>query len=143
MITGSLTRRLLLTVVLAALTGGAIWTLLLAAHSTTRVERLSSFVAQAFAANAAEIVKSHGEELLTVLRSIQRQSVSTSDGFSPDNIALAGRMQHPDAPLHIALYTPTGQILRSIEDRPASGSATNVATACGAISSLGIACRAV
>ena len=137
MITGSLTRRLLLTVVLAALTGGAIWTLLLAAHSTTRVERLSSYVAQTFAANAAEIVKSHGEELLTVLRSIQRQSVSTSDGFSPDNIALAGRMQHPDAALHIALYTPTGQILRSIEDRPASGSALSVATAVPFVHKLG------
>lgn len=57
MINGSLARRLLLTVVVAALTGGAIWTLLVTALSTARVERFSNYVAQTFAASTAEIIK--------------------------------------------------------------------------------------
>ncbi|NBS63079.1 MAG: HAMP domain-containing protein [Betaproteobacteria bacterium] len=137
MITHSLTRRLLLTVVLAALAGGAIWTLLVAAHGTARVERLSSYVAQTFAANAAEIIKSHGDELLTVLRSIQRRSVSASGDLSSDDIVLAGRIQHTDAALHIALYAPTGQLLQSIQDPSVLGSDKGVATEVAFVHKLG------
>ena len=137
MINGSLTRRLLLTVVVAALTGGAIWTLLVTALSTARVERFSNYVAQTFAASTAEIIKSHGDELLTALRSLQRQSAVATGSLVPDDLALSNRTKHPDAGLRISLHDHTGKLLRSVRDRSASGTETSAAIEAPYIHTLG------
>lgn len=137
MITGSLARRLLLTVVLAALTGGAIWTLLVAALSTARVERFSNYVAQTFAASTAEMIRSHGDELLTVLRSLQRQSAGSTGRLGPDDLFLTNRATHPDAGVRISVYDPTGKLQRSILDRSTSATETSPATEVAHIHKLG------
>jgi sigma-B regulation protein RsbU (phosphoserine phosphatase) len=137
LVTGSLARRLLLTVVLAALTGGAILTLFVTALSTARVERFSNYVAQTLAASTAEIIKSYGDELLTVLRRLQRQSAVAAGGLGPDDSALPNRAKHPDAGLRISLHDPNGMLRRSVLDRSTSGTAPSASIEATYIYTLG------
>ena len=112
----SLSTRLLLTVVLAAMAGGAIWALFIAGLSSMRVERFSGYVAQTFAASTTEIIKSHGEELESILWRVYRRSIELGDLAQFPELPSTARVQNPEADLRVTLHAPGGSIIRTLRE---------------------------
>lgn len=112
----SLSTRLLLTVVLAAMAGGAIWALFIAGLSTMRVERLSGYVAQTFAASTTEVIKSYGEELESLLWRVHRRSIELGADARFPELASTSRVHSPDADLRVTLHDPGGSPVRTLRE---------------------------